>query len=59
MKREFRDYLQDILDDMDGVAAFTRDLTYEAFAQDRKTVSAVTEPRSPRGSCEEPSRPRS
>jgi len=41
MKREFRDYLQDILDAMDGVAAFTRDLTYEAFAQDRKTVSAV------------------
>ena len=41
MKRDYRDYLDDILTSMDEVAEFTRGQTYESFAQDKKTVNAV------------------
>ncbi len=41
MKRDYRDYLQDIIDSISDIWAFTRDMRFEAFVQDRKTVNAV------------------
>ncbi len=41
MKREYRDYLEDILAAIDESAEFTRDISFEVFTQDRKTVNAV------------------
>ncbi|MBN1866663.1 DUF86 domain-containing protein [Candidatus Sumerlaeota bacterium] len=41
MTRDYRDYLEDILSSIDETAAFTADLSFEAFVQDRKTVNAV------------------
>lgn len=41
MKRDFRDYLDDILNSMKEVDEFTKDLTAEKFMGDRKTVNAV------------------
>nr|MDO8098501.1 DUF86 domain-containing protein [Candidatus Njordarchaeota archaeon] len=40
-KRDYRDYLKDILDSIDEVESFTRGLTYERFKDDRKTMNAV------------------
>jgi uncharacterized protein with HEPN domain len=36
MKRDYRDYLQDIPDAIDETADFTAGLTYEAFTLDRE-----------------------
>jgi uncharacterized protein with HEPN domain len=41
VKRDYRDYLEDILAAIDDSAEFTRDISFEAFIQDRKTVNAV------------------
>ncbi len=41
MKRDYRDYLEDILAAIDESAEFTRDISFEVFTQDRKTVNAV------------------
>ncbi len=41
MKRDYRDYLEDILAAIDESAEFTRDIPFEVFTQDRKTVNAV------------------
>jgi uncharacterized protein with HEPN domain len=41
MTRDYRDYLQDILDAIDETAEFTAGLTYDAFTRDRKTTNAV------------------
>jgi uncharacterized protein with HEPN domain len=41
VKREYRDYLEDILTAIDESAEFTRDISFEAFTRDRKTVNAV------------------
>jgi uncharacterized protein with HEPN domain len=41
MKRDYRDCDQDILTAIDESAEFTRDMAFDAFAQDRKTVNAV------------------
>ena len=41
MKRDHRDYLEDILAAIDGSAEFTRDISFEAFTRDRRTVNAV------------------
>lgn len=41
MKRDYRDYLQDILTAIDDSAEFTRDMAFDAFVQDRKTINAV------------------
>lgn len=40
-KREFTDYLQDILDAIEKVEGFTQGMDYEQFAADDKTVFAV------------------
>jgi len=39
--RECRDYLEDILTAVDECAEFTHGISFEAFAQDRKTINAV------------------
>jgi uncharacterized protein with HEPN domain len=41
MKRDFRDYLADILASMDEVAEFTQQMIFADFARDRKTCNAV------------------
>jgi uncharacterized protein with HEPN domain len=39
--RDFRDYLQDILDAIDDVESFVGDMTYDEFVRDKKTLNAV------------------
>lgn len=41
MKRDYRDYLQDMLTAIDEAAEFTKGISFEAFTQDRRTVNAV------------------
>lgn len=41
MKREIGDYIEDIIDSMDKAMNFAKDLSYEEFVQDNKTVFAV------------------
>lgn len=40
-KREHRDYLLDILNSIEDVEAFIKDMTYEDFFLDKKTSNAV------------------
>jgi uncharacterized protein with HEPN domain len=40
-KREFRDYLQDILETMDKVGDFIEGISFEQFLEDDKTSFAV------------------
>ncbi|MBI4712074.1 MAG: DUF86 domain-containing protein [Planctomycetes bacterium] len=40
-KREYRDYLQDILDSIKDVQLFIGKMKYEKFLTDKKTVNAV------------------
>ena len=39
--RDYRDYLQDILDAVNDIESFVDDMTYEDFIKDRKTLNAV------------------
>jgi uncharacterized protein with HEPN domain len=41
MKRDFRDFLQDILTAIVDTESFVKDFTYEQFVEDRKTLYAV------------------
>lgn len=41
MERDYRDYLQDILDSIKDIENFTTDMNFEGFSQDRKTTNAV------------------
>ena len=41
MKREYCDYIQDVIDSIDKTQKFTEGLTYDAFREDSKTVFAV------------------
>jgi len=41
VKRDYRDYLEDILTAIDESAEFTRGISFESFTQDRKTIHAV------------------
>ena len=41
MKKEFLDYIQDIIDAINNIEAFVQDLDYEHFATDTKTSFAV------------------
>jgi uncharacterized protein with HEPN domain len=38
---EIADYLSDITNALDEIEEFTKDMSYEAFAADRKTINAV------------------
>jgi uncharacterized protein with HEPN domain len=40
-RRDLRDYLQDIIDAINDIEDFTKNLTYEQFIKDRKTFNAV------------------
>ncbi|MCP8313124.1 MAG: DUF86 domain-containing protein [archaeon] len=40
-KRDYRDYLQDILDSINDIESFTENMNFEDFAKDRKTINAV------------------
>ena len=42
MKKEFLDYVEDIIEAMDDAMRFVEGLEYDDFAKDRKTVYAVT-----------------
>ncbi|MDF2955671.1 MAG: HEPN domain protein [Candidatus Alkanophagales archaeon MCA70_species_2] len=44
MKREIGDYIEDILEAMTNAMEFTKDMLYDDFVKDTKTVYAVTEP---------------
>ena len=41
MKREYGDYIQDIIDSVKEVEDFTKELSFEAFKEDKRTVNAV------------------
>lgn len=41
MKREYLDYLQDILESINDIENFTSGLSMSDFADDRKTINAV------------------
>ncbi len=40
-KRDYRDYLQDIIDSINDIESFTKNMTYEDFTKDRKTINAI------------------
>jgi len=40
-KRDYRDYLKDIIDSIEDTKSFTENMTFEDFAKDRKTINAV------------------
>ena len=40
-KRDYRDYIQDIIDSINDIESFTRDMSFEDFNNDRKTINAV------------------
>lgn len=39
--REISDYIEDIISAVSDVEDFTRDMSYEMFVSDRKTINAV------------------
>ena len=41
MKRDFKDYIRDILSSLEEVEDFTEGLNFEDFLRDRKTINAV------------------
>ncbi|MBU1262496.1 DUF86 domain-containing protein [bacterium] len=41
-KRDFTDYIQDILDSIREVKEFTQGMDFESFVEDKKTINAVT-----------------
>ena len=41
MKRDYRDYLEDVLAAIDETAEFTSGISFEEFTRDRKTINAV------------------
>lgn len=40
-KRNYRDYLKDIIDSINDIEAFIENMSFEDFAKDRKTINAV------------------
>jgi uncharacterized protein with HEPN domain len=40
-RRDYRDYLQDILDAVNDIESFVGSMSYENFRKDRKTLNAV------------------
>jgi uncharacterized protein with HEPN domain len=40
-KREVYDYIDDILIAISDIETFTKDMSYDTFAQDKKTINAV------------------
>ena len=44
MKREIGDYVEDILEAMTNAMEFTKDMSYDEFVKDAKTVYRLSEP---------------
>ncbi|MEM2939902.1 MAG: DUF86 domain-containing protein [Candidatus Bathyarchaeia archaeon] len=40
-KRDYRDYFQDIIDSINDIEDFTKNMSFEDFARDKKTINAV------------------
>ncbi len=40
-KRDYRDYIKDILDSINDIENFIRSMSFEKFKQDKKTIYAV------------------
>ncbi len=40
-RRDYLDYLQDILESIDDIQSFIKGMSYKSFAEDKKTVNAV------------------
>ncbi|OHD63822.1 MAG: hypothetical protein A2176_11920 [Spirochaetes bacterium RBG_13_51_14] len=40
-KREYRDFINDIIDSIHDIDQFIGDISYEEFVKDRKTINAV------------------
>ena len=40
-RRDYRDYLQDIIDSINDIEDFTKNMSFEDFAIDKKTINAV------------------
>ncbi|GBE18331.1 hypothetical protein BMS3Abin16_00928 [archaeon BMS3Abin16] len=40
-KRDYYDYIQDVLTSIDEVDEFTKDMSFDEFAGDKKTINAV------------------
>ena len=40
-KREYKDYIQDILDSINDIKTFVREINFEQFKNDKKTINAV------------------
>ncbi len=40
-KRDYRDYLKDILDSIDDIESFIGGMSFEEFKKDKKTINAV------------------
>jgi len=41
MKRTYRDYIQDVLTSLQEIEDFTKNMNFETFIRDKKTVNAV------------------
>jgi len=40
-KREYGDYIQDILDSINDIGKFTQEMDFDDFTKDKKTIYAV------------------
>lgn len=40
-RRDYRDYLQDIIDAINDIEDFTKNMCFEEFANDKKTINGV------------------
>ena len=40
-EREYKDYIQDILDSINDIKTFVREINFEQFKNDKKTINAV------------------
>lgn len=40
-KRDYGDFIKDILDSIQDIKFFTKDMSFEEFAKDKKTINAV------------------
>lgn len=41
MNREYKDYIFDVIDSIQKIEVFTKDISFEQFSKDEKTVFAV------------------
>jgi len=44
-RREYRDYLQDIIDSINDIKDFTKNMSFEDFARDKKTINVLEDGR--------------